>query len=133
MHMDDMQPDNGYDKNGKKINNNGGDTTDYRYEDNGNVISSTNVKISTFEGGEVSSNMEGYGYRMRTIGSGGALYDPSMDMFQLYVGAGELKAGYGLLKMGVTNLNKAKLGMLLTMLQFKRWGVSFCKKTTGGI
>lgn len=133
MHMDDMQPDNGYDKNGKKINNNGGDTTDYRYDDNGNVISSTNVKISTFEGGEVSSNMEGYGYRMRTIGSGGALYDPSMDMFQLYVGAGELKAGYGLLKMGVTNLNKAKLGMLLTMLQFKRWGVSFCKKTTGGI
>ncbi|KFF27909.1 RHS repeat protein [Chryseobacterium vrystaatense] len=131
--MDDMQPDNGYDKNGKKINNNGGDTTDYRYDDNGNVISSTNVKISTFEAGEVSSNMEGYGYRMRTIGSGGALYDPSMDMFQLYVGAGELKAGYGLLKMGVTNLNKAKLGMLLTMLQFKRWGVSFCKKTTGGI
>lgn len=131
--MDDMQPDNGYDKNGKKINNNGGDTTDYRYDDNGNVISSTNVKISTFEGGEVSSNMEGYGYRMRTIGSGGALYDPSMDMFQLYVGAGELKAGYGLLKMGVTNLNKAKLGMLLTMLQFKRWEVSFCKKTTGGI
>lgn len=77
--------------------------------------------------------MEGYGYRMRTIGSGGALYDPSMDMFQLYVGTGELKAGYGLLKMGVTNLNKVKLGMLLNMLQFKRWGVSFCKKTTGGI
>ncbi|WP_410493579.1 RHS repeat-associated core domain-containing protein [Chryseobacterium sp. JV274] len=111
MHMDDMQPDNGYDKNGKKINNNGGDTTDYRYDDNGNVISSTSVKITHSQGGELSSSFEGYGFRHYNQGTGGALYDPSMDMFQLYVGAGELKAGYGLIKMGVTNLSKVKLGI----------------------
>jgi hypothetical protein len=79
-------PDNGYDKNGKKINNNGGDTTDYLYDEKGKIIGSTSVKISTFQGGEVSSNMEGYGYRMRTIGSGGTLYDPSFDIMKNYVG-----------------------------------------------
>lgn len=49
-HMDDVQPDNGYDKNGKKINNNGGDTTDYRYDDSDKVISSTSVKIIRSQG-----------------------------------------------------------------------------------
>jgi|GEM_PF-6268054 len=112
MHMGEMQPDNGYDKNGKKINNDGGDKTDYIYDDNGKVTSSTNVKISTFEGGEVSSNIEGYGYRIRGIAKGGGtLYDPSMDMFEMYVGGGQLKAGFSLMKMGVTNLSKAKLGI----------------------
>ncbi|ASW74898.1 RHS repeat-associated core domain-containing protein [Chryseobacterium piperi] len=89
-HSEDMQPDNGYDKNGKKINDNGGDTTDYLYDDQGKVIGSTSVKISNFQGGEVSSNMEGYGYRMRTSGTGGALYDPSFDMFTEYYLPGKI-------------------------------------------
>lgn len=46
IHSEDMQPHNGYDKNGKKINDNGGNTTDYMYDDNGKVISSTSVKTT---------------------------------------------------------------------------------------
>ncbi|MDR6548698.1 hypothetical protein J2810_004788 [Chryseobacterium rhizosphaerae] len=104
-------PDNGYDKNGKKINNNGGDKTDYRYDDNGNVISSTSVKITRSQGGELSSSFEGYGFRHYNQGTGGAMYDASWDVASMFIGAGEVKAGYGLLKMGVTNLSKAKLGL----------------------
>ncbi|WP_390455546.1 hypothetical protein [Chryseobacterium sp. Alg-005] len=105
----DDEPDNGYDKNGKKINNNGGDTTDYIYDSNGKVISSTSVKFTFSQGGELNYTFEGYGFRHLTIGTGGTLYDPSMDMFQAYVGVKELKAGLTLIKMGVTNLSKAEL------------------------
>ncbi|WP_172284395.1 hypothetical protein [Chryseobacterium sp. LAM-KRS1] len=61
-------------------NKNNCDTTDYMYDDNGNAISSTSVKISTFQGGEVSSSVEGYGYRIRTIGIGGAIYEAGWDV-----------------------------------------------------
>jgi YD repeat-containing protein len=35
--------DNGYNEKGEKINDNGGDTTDYKYDKDGNIISSTAV------------------------------------------------------------------------------------------
>lgn len=103
-------PDNGYDKNGKKINNNGGDTTDYKYDDNGKIIASTKVEI--IEGySEFNTTLpDTYGKRWVRIGGGG-LYDAGWDLTSYAIGAGEIKAGYGLLKMGVTNLSKANLGI----------------------
>ncbi len=101
-------PDNGYDKNGNKINSNGGDRTDYKYDDNGKVISSTNVSISTYQGGEVNSNIEGYGYRIRTIGTGGALYDPSFDIAVSQIGGGVVFKGGAYLYKGAKYLSKGK-------------------------
>ena len=48
MHSDD----NGYDENGKEINKNGGDFTDYKYDSNGNVIESTAVIFKDLSQGE---------------------------------------------------------------------------------
>lgn len=104
-------PDNGYDKNGNKINNNGGDKTDYKYDDNGNVISSTSVKITRSQGGELSSSFEGYGFRHYNQGTGGAMYDASWDVASMFIGAGEVKAGYNVLKMGVTKVLKSEVGI----------------------
>ena len=106
MHSGDMEPDNGYDKNGKKINDNGGNTTDYRYDDNGNIVSSTSVKITFSQGGEVSSSFEGYGFRHYSQGTGGAMMDPSLDIVSFATSLGEIKAGYTLLKMGLTSVPK---------------------------
>ncbi|AZB18817.1 type IV secretion protein Rhs [Chryseobacterium indologenes] len=108
---DNDSPYNGYDKNGKKINNNGGDTTDYMYDDNGNVISSTSVKITRTQGGELSSSFEGYGFRHYNQGTGGALYDASWDVASMFIGAGEVKAGYNVLKMGITKVLKSEVGI----------------------
>ncbi|AZI21442.1 RHS repeat-associated core domain-containing protein [Chryseobacterium taklimakanense] len=84
MHSGDMEPDNGYDKNGNKINDNGGDTTDYVYE-NGKIVSSTSVKTSYSQGGELSYSLEGYGFRHYNQGTGGALTDPSFGLMTDYV------------------------------------------------
>ncbi|RUT71684.1 hypothetical protein D0817_03085 [Flavobacterium cupreum] len=61
MHQMDSPDDNGYDENGKQINNKGGDTTDYMYDKDGNIISSTSVRFK----GAISSSGElrGYGFR----------------------------------------------------------------------
>ena len=40
MHKGDGGDDNGYDKNGKKINDNGGETIDYKYDEDGTIIDS---------------------------------------------------------------------------------------------
>ena len=108
MASDESSPDNGYDENGKKINNNGGNTTDYLYDKNGNVISSTDVKRVRLTN-ELAMPSRSYGYDYYQ--GGGALYDPSWDMFQIYAGAGELKAGYGVLKMGLTRVLKSEVGI----------------------
>jgi RHS repeat-associated protein len=64
----DGDDDNGYDENGNEINKNGGDTTDYIYDKEGNVISSTSVKYV----GSISSNGElrGYGFKGFRMASG---------------------------------------------------------------
>ncbi|KAF5274468.1 hypothetical protein FQR65_LT17005 [Abscondita terminalis] len=95
MHKD-YGPDNGYDKNGKKINDNGGNTTDYMYDDNGNVMSSTSVKVTYSQGGEVNSSFEGYGFRHYTQGTGGSLYDPSFDIAASEIGGGLVIKGLGI-------------------------------------
>ncbi|WP_128331106.1 FG-GAP-like repeat-containing protein [Apibacter sp. HY039] len=111
MHTD--SPDNGYEKdeNGgyKQINNNGGDSMDYLYE-NGEVIE-TRVPFQT--GGEVSKNRT-YGVLANT-GTGGALYDPSWDMFQIYVGFGEIKVGFNLIRMGSTKILKSSVGIRVVL------------------
>ncbi len=117
-HSGDMEPDNGYDKNGKKINNDGGDMTDYIYDDKGNVISHTSVTISTTHGGEISSYYEAYGMRLRTIGTGGALYDPSFDIAITEIGGGLVFKGLGL---GLKYFNTATGGLK----QWIRMGSSY--------
>ncbi|MGM5631394.1 hypothetical protein O2K51_10870 [Apibacter raozihei] len=106
-HVD--SPDNGYEKdeNGgyKQINNNGGDSMDYLYE-NGKVVES---RVPFQTGGEVSKNRT-YGV-LANKGTGGSLYDPSWDMFQLYIGYGEIKGGLALAKMGMTLVPKASSGI----------------------
>ena len=61
--------------NGKKINDNGGDTTDYDYDDNGNIISSTEVRLI----GTVSSShsLRGYGWKAFPMATGGISEDNS--------------------------------------------------------
>ncbi|MCO6565447.1 MAG: hypothetical protein J6581_08410 [Apibacter sp.] len=89
-------PDNGYEKDGKggyrQINEEGGDSMDYLYE-NGTIIES---KVPFQKGGEVSYSRT-YGVLANT-GTGGSLNDPSWDIFMSYVtgkGIGTL-AKYGL-------------------------------------
>ena len=76
--MHRMKPDNGYDREGKKINDNGGDEIDYRYDDNGNIISSKEVNI--IRTGKFGQDLDTYGLRVYNIKTGG-LYDPSFDIF----------------------------------------------------
>jgi hypothetical protein len=121
MHLND---DNGYDQNGKKVNNKGGDKTDYLYDANGNEIASTSVKISFTQGGELSSSFEGYGFRNNKIGTGGALMDSSWDIVSFATSLGEIKAGYTLLKMGLTSVPK------LTTAGFRMMKVGNASSTT---
>ncbi|EQB90593.1 RHS repeat-associated core domain-containing protein [Elizabethkingia anophelis] len=95
LHLEDTQPDNGYDESGRKINNNGGDDVDYLYDQNGNIISSTKVKIMTMQG-EVTSKFEGYGFRFSTEGTGGVLYDPSFHIAISEIGGGLAFKGLGI-------------------------------------
>ncbi|OPC02111.1 hypothetical protein BAS10_18160 [Elizabethkingia meningoseptica] len=53
----------------------------------GNIISSTKVQVATMKG-EVTSRLEGYGFRFRTEGTGGALYDPSFHIAISEIGGG---------------------------------------------
>lgn len=65
----DGSEDNGYDKSGKKINNNGGDTTDYLYE-KGKIISSKKVSCITDDSSEISADYRAYGIKIHTEGTG---------------------------------------------------------------
>ncbi|MCO6565439.1 MAG: hypothetical protein J6581_08370 [Apibacter sp.] len=97
--------DNGYEKDGKggyrQINEEGGDSMDYLYE-NGTIIES---KVPFQKGGEVSYSRT-YGVLANT-GTGGSLNDPSWDIFMSYVtgkGIGII-AKMGLSRLGISNLS----------------------------
>jgi RHS repeat-associated protein len=75
----ETSPDNGYDENGKQINNNGGDKTDYVYNKDGKVVSSTSVKFK----GSISSSspLRGYGFKGFAMASGGLNEDNTIANF----------------------------------------------------
>jgi len=83
--------DNGYDKNGNQVNNNGGDTTDYLY-DNGEIISSTSVTyrgISQGEFGSNGGNLRGYGFNGFKLSTGAIVEDNTI--FELATGGNLIK------------------------------------------
>ena len=92
--------DNGYDKNGKQINNNGGDTTDYRYDDSGNITGSTSV----FEQGSGSRTLfRGYGFKINgELASGGITQDNTI--FSSIVGGKAIGNGLSYLGKGLNSL-----------------------------
>ena len=120
MHSADMEPDNGYDENGKKVSNKGGDKTDFFYDKNGNEIASTSVNVTFSQGGEVSSSFEGYGFRHYTQGTGGAIQmmGGPFDPFGFFEGAGMAVEswltgkGYSTFGKAASLLVAAKLGGL---------------------
>ena len=93
-----MHDDNGYDKNGKKINDNGGDTTDYLYDENLNIIDSRNVfkgEINIYTG---KPDGRSFGYKPIS----GALSDPTLDILGFYGGGKVIGTGLSLLGKGFT-------------------------------
>ena len=73
MHQMDS-PDNGYDENGKQINKNGGDETDYLYRD-GKIIGSKKVFSFTDDSSEISSDYRAYGVKIHTEGTGSTFFE----------------------------------------------------------
>ncbi|RTY85518.1 hypothetical protein [Flavobacterium sp. RSP15] len=61
--------------NGKKINDNGGDTTDYNYDDDGNIIGSTSVEFKGAIAG--NSALRGYGFKGFRMANGAISEDNS--------------------------------------------------------
>ena len=104
MHQMDSEDDNGYDKNGKQINNNGGDKTDTMYNDDGSVFSTTKVS----EGGGRFAD-RGYGFKTNQLASG-ACADDSLNFTSNVFAVGEIYKGAKLLYMGLTTVSKASLG-----------------------
>lgn len=85
LHMGD--DDNGYDQNGNEVNKNGGNSTDYLYDGDGNVISSTSVQFRSISSGEFRNNrgkLEGYGFRGFKMANGGITEDNSI--FEWFAG-----------------------------------------------
>ena len=74
---DEDSPDNGYDENGNKINDKGGDTTDYLYRD-GKIISSTSVSYRSVAG---NGSLRGYGFKGFRMASGAINEDNSIANF----------------------------------------------------
>lgn len=64
-----MHNDNGYDEKGNKINDKGGDETDYLYRD-GKIIDSKKVYSFTDDSAEVTSDYRSYGIKIHTDGTG---------------------------------------------------------------
>jgi len=110
-HMGDNtedQPDNEYDKDGKLIGGKGGDITDYKYDKKGGtLLETTSVKIIESTTSEIGFRF----YGTKQIFTGNGMYDPSLDIMSFYTGVGELRAGFFMLKNGITMLSKAKLGL----------------------
>lgn len=105
--------DNGYDQNGKQINNKGGDTTDYLYDNKGNIIESTNVKfIGAISQGKFRElgGFRGYGFKGFPMATG-AITDDSLNFASNLLAVGEIYKGGKLLYMGVTTYSKASLGL----------------------
>jgi YD repeat-containing protein len=92
--------DRGYDKNGNQINDNGGETTDYMYDDNGKIINT--VAVSTYgpnpgftslDGTPAKLTMRGFGVKSYT--ASGAITEDNT-IFELYAGTKALNlAGKG--------------------------------------
>ncbi|TBX68333.1 hypothetical protein EZL74_08460 [Flavobacterium silvisoli] len=100
-----MHDDNGYDKNGKQINNNGGNTTDYLYDSNGKIISSTSVEyIGSISQGEYRElgGLRGYGFRGDAMATGAANQDNTI--FELFAGGKVVKNGLSYLGEGFNAL-----------------------------
>lgn len=120
MHSGDMEPDNGYDENGKKINDLGGDKTDYILRKNPfggdgyQILDQVNVEHSYGPYG----NHEGYGYRMHNQLPSPGLYDPSFDFAASSVGGAVAGKAVGF---GVGYFNKATGGLK----QWVRTGSSY--------
>jgi len=113
MHSDD----NGYDKNGKQINKNGGDTTDYRYDDKGKIIESTNVKfIGGISQGKFRElgGFRGYGFRGLPMATG-AITDDSLNFTSNLFAIGEIYRGGKLIYMGLTTIPKASVGIRVVL------------------
>ena len=83
---------NGYDKNGTKINDKGGDETDYLYDDDGNIIASTEVAVFRSEVRNKILGERGYGYKISL--TSGALYDPTWDILGGALPVGKLFSGF---------------------------------------
>lgn len=116
-HYAHMADDNGYDKNGNKINSNGGDTTDYRYDDNGNIIESTSVKfIGSISQGKFRElgGFRGYGFRGLPMATG-AITDDSLNFTANLFAVGEIYAGAKLTIMGLTTVSKSSLGIRVAL------------------
>lgn len=69
MHSGDGADDNGYDEKGNKVNDKGGDETDYLYRD-GKIIGSKKVFSFTDESSELTSDYRAYGVKIHTEGTG---------------------------------------------------------------
>ncbi|WKS95307.1 phage tail tape measure protein [Riemerella columbina] len=89
-------PDNGYDEDGKKINNLGGDEIDYILRKNpfgeGYQILDE-IKVKHIYGSY--GNGESYGYRLHHKLPSPALYDPSFSIISTYVGGAITVKGIG--------------------------------------
>lgn len=89
--------------NGKKINDNGGDDIDYNYDDDGNIIGSTDVKfIGSISQGQFRElgGFRGYGYRAVPMATGAIAEDNTI--FGFYAGGKIIGAGLSLLGEGFT-------------------------------
>lgn len=89
--------------NGKKINDNGGDTTDYNYDDNGNIIGSTDVKfIGAISQGKfrMLGGFSGYGFRGFPMATGAISEDNS------FVGG---YAGGKVIGLGLSAISKSSI------------------------
>jgi hypothetical protein len=100
MHQMDGSNDNGYDKNGKKINDKGGDKTDYIYNDDGSIFSSTTVENIIVDGG-FHESLRGYGFKLNFKMASGAITEDN-SIFEFYVGGKIIGAGLSLLGDGFT-------------------------------
>lgn len=69
MHQGDGIDDNGYDEKGNKVNDKGGDDTDYLYRDS-KIIGSKKVFSFVDESSEISSDFRAYGVKIQTDGTG---------------------------------------------------------------
>jgi hypothetical protein len=105
MHSGD---DNGYDTDGNKVNNKGGDETDYLYDDNGKIIKTTSVSLYgpneggfNLDGTPAKLTMRGFGVKSYTA-TGACNQDNSI--FEFYAGGKVIGAGLNYLGKGLSAL-----------------------------
>lgn len=114
--MHSSSDDNGYDENGNKISNKGGDKTDYLYDKNGKEIGSTPVQIRGVSQGEYIrlGGTRGYGVRGFKMATG-AITDDSLNFTTNLIGVGELYNGGKLIYMGLRTVPKSSVGIRVVL------------------